>query len=202
MKYYKITGDVGVPEKTFTLYESFNPTFDMDDVSYALACDQMKSWARDNNLSPTLEPHYSWVEITEEEYDLNTTRYIRFYGDAGYCGTEFEEYHLLRDVTNDDELNDMAYGYALDNAADYNWCVEDMGIDLDDDDEYEAAIEDAQNNLSYGWEEVTKEEYEAEAFIEMVYSFCGAHKPATEKDEQKHEYHVVVTEGGEKVEDE
>lgn len=89
-------------------------------------------------------------------------KYIRFYGDAGYCGTDYEEIMIFEDPT-EDELEREAWDICVDNALMY-----DLGeyVDPDDfetDEEYEEAYAEAEeeylSHCSCGWEETTEDAY-------------------------------------------
>lgn len=81
-------------------------------------------------------------------------RYIKFGGDTGFWGCEFTTYEIVDDSISDDELDEAAYEYAVENAEQYEYLV---------DDEEPDALDEYYNDVSSYWEEVSKEEYEENA---------------------------------------
>lgn len=92
-------------------------------------------------------------------------RYIKFSGDAGYCGTNLEQYEAFEDSITDEELDEYADDLAHDLGDDYEY-IAMQGIDEDDfdsEEDYEYALEEAQENYRADvyciWTEVSEEEY-------------------------------------------
>lgn len=83
-------------------------------------------------------------------------KYIKFYGGNGYCGCDFEQYEAYEDNITEDALAEIAYDLANDNAQSYEYIVTGWDEDFESEEERENYYED----VEYGWEEVTKEEYE------------------------------------------
>lgn len=91
--------------------------------------------------------------------------YIKFYADTPYCGTSDIEYRKFEEMDSD-LFETMAQELGNANAESYEYMAED---DVDPDafateDDYDIACAEAREafweDCSYGWEEVTKEEYE------------------------------------------
>ena len=95
-------------------------------------------------------------------------RYIKFSGDAGYCGTTFEHYEKFEEseVLDTDYLDSYLEDLIHDNGELYEYLAtghmdEDDYDSLDDFEEaLEQATEDFWGSCSGTWEEVSKEEYE------------------------------------------
>ena len=83
-------------------------------------------------------------------------KYIKFYGGNGYCGCDFEQYEVYEDDVTEETLAEIAYDLANDNAQSYEYIVTGWDEDFESEEEKESYYED----IEYGWEEVTKEEYE------------------------------------------
>lgn len=83
-------------------------------------------------------------------------KYIKFYGGNGYCGCDFEQYEVYEDDVTKETLAEIAYDLANDNAQSYEYIVTGWDEDFESEEEKESYYED----IEYGWEEVTKEEYE------------------------------------------
>lgn len=84
-------------------------------------------------------------------------KYVRFYGNNGYCGTNYEEYVAFEDNVLEEEINNMSNEYAYENAEDYEymkdaWSPEYVSEE-DEDWYYENAME------SCGWNYCSEEEY-------------------------------------------
>lgn len=84
-------------------------------------------------------------------------KYVRFYGNNGYCGTDYEEYIAFEDDVLEEEINNISNEYAYENAEDYEymkdaWSPEYVSEE-DEDWYYENAME------SCGWNYCSEEEY-------------------------------------------
>lgn len=84
-------------------------------------------------------------------------KYVRFYGNNGYCGTDYEEYVAFEDDVSEKEIDNMSNEYAYENAEDYEymkdaWSPEYVSEE-DEDWYYENAME------SCGWNYCSEEEY-------------------------------------------
>lgn len=80
-------------------------------------------------------------------------KYIHFYGNAGFCGTHYDEFLELDDDVPDSEIDDVSINFALDNADSYRW-----GENFASEEEEQQYFEDAVGNS--GWVEVSEEEFE------------------------------------------
>ena len=92
-------------------------------------------------------------------------RYIKFYGSAGFCGTDEEVYDLFLDETTDEELDDVAeekyreLGESYEYLATQEYDEEDYETVEDFEEALDQAIEWYWEDVYVGWEEVTEEEY-------------------------------------------
>ena len=100
-------------------------------------------------------------------------RYIKFSGDAGYCGTTFEHYEkfedseaLKEDSLDTEYLDSYLEDLIHDNGESYEYLATGQihRDDYDSLDEFEEALgqatEDFWGSCSGTWEEISKEEYE------------------------------------------
>lgn len=92
-------------------------------------------------------------------------RYIKFFGDAGYCGTDYEEYEVFDDTVRNKELDDISEDKIRDWGEGYEYLAL-QGFDEDDYDSEEDMEEakadlfqDFWENCTDGWIEVSEEEY-------------------------------------------
>lgn len=82
-------------------------------------------------------------------------RYIKFTGGNGYTGCDIEDYVAYEDIS-DEELNEIANEYALDNGETYEF----VATGWDEDWEDEADREDYYDSCWCIWEEISEEEFE------------------------------------------
>lgn len=86
-------------------------------------------------------------------------QYIRFWGDNGYAGTEYEYYELFDDDATMDDIEQTSTEYAYDNAETYEYVSRGWGSrwysEEDKDRYYENALEHC------GWDYCSSEEYKA-----------------------------------------
>jgi hypothetical protein len=91
--------------------------------------------------------------------------YIKFYADTFYCGTSAVEYRKFEKM-DEDLFETMAQEFGNANAESYEYLAENdvNPDDYDTEDDYDVACAEARDafweECSYGWEEVTREEYE------------------------------------------
>ncbi len=92
--------------------------------------------------------------------------YVKFFGDAGFCGTDFEYFEMFNKIDNiEDTLDEMAYEYGKDNAESFGYNDYDEDDDYDEydedqDDDYDYYDEDNEyENWSSDWDYITQEEY-------------------------------------------
>lgn len=91
--------------------------------------------------------------------------YIKIVASTPYCGTDFIEYKEFEERPTDEELDEMAEVYALENAESYEYLVYGWDDDYFDDEEERAeALENfyADCLAESGWVEITREEFEEE----------------------------------------
>ena len=96
-------------------------------------------------------------------------RYIKFFGNAGFCGTSVEIYDLFLDEMTDEELNDLAdekyqeLGELYEYLATQEYDEEDYDTQEDFEEALNQAIEWYWEDVYVGWKEVTEEEYKDNA---------------------------------------
>lgn len=85
-------------------------------------------------------------------------RYIHFFGNNGYCGTDYHEFMSFEDDTTDKFIDLQSNEFAYDCADTYSYLAtgwEDGFESGDEEDEY------FENTIAnYGWEELSKEDWE------------------------------------------
>lgn len=93
-------------------------------------------------------------------------RYIKLFAEAPYAGCSTEEYYAYPDDFTDEMLNDAAEELGNDHCSAYEY-IATRGIEEEDYatfDDYDLAMEEATDDYwadcSYGWVEVSYEEYE------------------------------------------
>lgn len=84
-------------------------------------------------------------------------RYIHFYGDAGYCGTDYHYFEEYPDDTEDSELDATSEQSCYENAESFEYLATGWDGDFEDEAERQAYYDGA---CGY-WEELSKEEWEA-----------------------------------------
>lgn len=82
-------------------------------------------------------------------------RYIRFFGDAGYAGTDYETYHVYDDNRTDEELDQISEELGHLNGEDYAYLHTGWDEDFADEEDEDMYWQD----VTWNWEEVTKEAY-------------------------------------------
>lgn len=93
-------------------------------------------------------------------------RYFKFYADAPYAGCSMEEYYAYsKDIITDEMLQDIAEDLGNDHCSSYEG-IATRGIEEEDYasfEDYELALEEAVEDYwedcSWGWEEISYEEY-------------------------------------------
>lgn len=88
--------------------------------------------------------------------------YVKFWGSAEYCGTDYEEYKAFSDNTTKDQLADEAYELGRENGESYEYLV--FGWDGPDMDEYTQEEVDEEiftyyDNLDYSYTIMDYEEW-------------------------------------------
>ncbi len=82
-------------------------------------------------------------------------RYIHFFGDNGYCGTDYHEFREFEDNTPDSEINSLSDELADDCAQTYSHLATGQGDTFESEDEEQEYYENAVSNC--GWEELDRE---------------------------------------------
>ena len=85
-------------------------------------------------------------------------RYFKFTVDTNICGTEDTIYEEFEDDVDQEELEQRGQELAIENAEGYEYLVLGWGIDPDTEEEQEE-IDDYYADVTYEFEEVSKEEY-------------------------------------------
>lgn len=83
-------------------------------------------------------------------------KYVKFFGSAGYYGTEYEYIEAFSDDVLKVELDDISKGFANNNAEDYSYYVIGGGNEFESEEEefyYENAVENC------GWCYTTEKEW-------------------------------------------
>lgn len=92
-------------------------------------------------------------------------RYIKFYGNAGYCGTDYEDYEAFDDSVEDKELDDISSDKIRDWGEGYEYLAtscfdeDDYATEEDAETAREELIESYWEDCEDGWVEVSEEEY-------------------------------------------
>ena len=84
-------------------------------------------------------------------------RYIHFWGNAGFAGTDYDKLATFPDDTPDSHIQEYSDELAGDNAETYEYLATGWEGDFESEQEREDYYEDAL--CSCGWTEVSKEEY-------------------------------------------
>lgn len=82
-------------------------------------------------------------------------RYIHFYGDAGYCGTDYHEFQIFPDDATDAFLDGVSGDLAHSNAENYEHLATGWDDDFESEEERDCYYADAEGY----WEELTQERY-------------------------------------------
>lgn len=85
-------------------------------------------------------------------------RYFKFTVDTNICGTEDTIYEKFEDNVDQEELEQRGQELAIENAEGYEYLVLGWGIDPDTEEEQEE-IDDYYADVTYEYEEVSREEY-------------------------------------------
>ncbi len=80
-------------------------------------------------------------------------RYIHFFGNAGYCGTNYDKYLPYTDGTPDSEIEKDSKNFNYENASNYTWICGEWEDKEDEEIYYKLAAATAR------WEEISKKRY-------------------------------------------
>lgn len=83
--------------------------------------------------------------------------YVKFSCGNGYCGCDIEDVLEFDNGTLEKEIDECIYDIARDNAESYEYVAFGWGDNEIDEEDYEAYYE----NVDFGWEYITKEEFDA-----------------------------------------
>ena len=88
-------------------------------------------------------------------------RYVRFWAETPYTGTDFEEYIAVGEQYKESDLNELAEELSRANAESYEYLVTGWEDDeFEDSEEREEAIERYYEDCCCGWDFVSREEWE------------------------------------------
>ena len=99
------------------------------------------------------------MTISEQEYKRGKMKYVRFFGNNGYVGCDYEDFLAFsEDEYDEEELENMSLEYAQENAETFEYVARggyyDSWESPEDEEEYwETACDYC------GWEYITEEEY-------------------------------------------
>lgn len=85
-------------------------------------------------------------------------RYIHFFGDNGYCGTDYHHFEAFPDSASDNFLNGVSDDMAHDNAESYSYLATGWDGSFESEEEEEQYYQDALANCV--WEELSKEQWD------------------------------------------
>lgn len=85
-------------------------------------------------------------------------RYIHFFGDSGYCGTDYHEFREFKDSATDREIDMESDELAYEYAESYVHLAIDWNDTLEPEDAEREYYENAMSNGD--WEELDKETWE------------------------------------------
>lgn len=85
-------------------------------------------------------------------------KYIKFTVDTDICGTKEEIYEKFEDDVDQDFLHQRGQELATENAESYEYLVLGWGTEPETEEEQEE-IDDYYANVSYEFEEISREEY-------------------------------------------
>lgn len=83
-------------------------------------------------------------------------RYIHFYGDAGYCGTDYHIFDTYPDDTSDTQIENDSDDHRRNNASGFEYLETGWDGEFEDEEAYEAYYE----NATGYWDELSEKEYE------------------------------------------
>ena len=83
-------------------------------------------------------------------------KYVKFHGETGYCGCDFDEYEKYDDNVTEEFLNEVLDDMVHENGESFEYCATGWGNSWESEEEEDEYYE----NCSGSWEFITKEEYE------------------------------------------
>ena len=85
-------------------------------------------------------------------------KYVKFFGNAGYVGTDYEEWAEYDDDVTEEEINTDSRYYAYDNAETFEYVAKGWDVPWNSEEECDEYYENA---LEYsGWSYCSKKEYD------------------------------------------
>lgn len=84
-------------------------------------------------------------------------KYVMFFGNNGYCGTDYEEYVAFEDGVSENEINDMSNEYAYENAETYEYMERGWDSQWESEEDEEGYYDNAMTHC--GWNYCSEEEY-------------------------------------------
>ncbi len=85
-------------------------------------------------------------------------KYVHFYGNAGYGGTDYNIYMKFEDDTSCDIIDEYSEEYALNCAESFAYLEHGWGKSWEDEEQEEVYYDNVFENC--GWEYVSREEWE------------------------------------------
>ena len=83
-------------------------------------------------------------------------KYIRFWAETEFCGTDEESFEDFEDNVTEEELDEYAEDRGIQNAESFEYLATGWDEDFENDDERDNYYA----SCSWGWEEISKEEFE------------------------------------------
>jgi hypothetical protein len=97
-------------------------------------------------------------------------QYIKFWGNTGYCGTDYEEFVKYEEDRSEQYLNDRAYELGRENAEGFEYLVFGWdGPDMEEytQDEVDDEIQMFYENIDYGYTVLTEKEWYEEQGLDL-----------------------------------
>lgn len=82
-------------------------------------------------------------------------KYVKFWAETPYCGTDAEDYQEFEDDVTEEELNEILYEMVADNAESFEYLATGWGEDFESEEERNSYYEDCTG----GWRFITEREY-------------------------------------------
>lgn len=82
-------------------------------------------------------------------------RYFEFYAETPYCGTDETELCTYPDDVAEEQLYDDCEAWGRSHCGGYEY----LAIEFEDEEVWESIAEDYWNDCSWGWNELTFDEY-------------------------------------------
>ena len=83
-------------------------------------------------------------------------RYVRFWAETDYAGTDFEDYQAINEKMTEEDLNEIAEQFGQENAESYEYLATGWEGEFESEEDREQYYE----NCTCGWDYVSREEWE------------------------------------------